>query len=273
MVCRCAGSSPASGTTVTVTNYGGQNKKAFNVKYIANDDVTKDEAWAIKFPIGLIKTYQPLTITVQDTGSGSGIGHQYTCLAKSKPNDVTQSAEWTPECFFFGSAGKVGTDLAENFNFYFMAPSYANFPTTAGKEESNTEYLLYLGISEFNMAMTEGGLVHDLAIEVTSSSTVRWCLPGDAAYRGGAKGCDEFSEADAQNFYDMTTADRLLNDATIFPTQAAVDGGADRYTGGQGGMVNPFLSLEDINTVLTRKAQECYGKGQKLNPVGWKCEV
>jgi hypothetical protein len=269
------GTTPATGMKVTLTDYGAINKKAFNVKYIANQDETseKDENFAIQFPIGLVKTFQPLTITVQDVGASSGVGHQYTCLAKSKPNAGNALAEWTPECFFFGSAGKAGQDIAENFNFYFMAPANPLFPSSNDKNEHPNEYLLYLGISQFNKARTDGGLEHNLAIEVSSSSTVRWCLPGDKAWRNGGNGCDTYDETDGLNFYTKATESRILTDTTIFPTQASVDDGADRSVGGKGGMVDPFLSLEDINDVLTKKAQECYRASKKLNPDGWKCEV
>jgi len=270
-----AGTDPnvPSGMTVVVTDYGSQNKKVLNIKYTANDaeQADKDNEWAIQVPLGLMKTFQPLHITVQDIGASSGIGHSYTCVAKQQASSTNAQKNWYPECFYFGSAASVRDDRNNNFNFYFMAGKNADFPQ--GRADLK-DYVLYLGVSEFNAART-GAAGHTMTIEISSVSAIRWCLPGDDAYKANGAGCDAFSLTDATNFWTKTASRSILENTVIFPTEQMVnDDPSKGSTGGQGGLVKPFISLEDVNTkvdLVVKNAKACFNSGKLLNPDTGKC--
>jgi hypothetical protein len=262
-----------TGMTVKMTDYGTQNKKVLNIRYVANDAETadKDNEWAIQVPLGLMKTFQPLHITVQDIGAGSGIGHSYTCVAKQQAGSSAGQAKWFPECFYFGSAAADNDDRNNNFNFYFMSKDNSKFP---GSRAAAQDYILYLGISEFNKART-GKAAHTLAVEITSASTIRWCLPGDDAWKSNGNGCDDFNLEDAKNFWAKTTSNQILTDTTIFPTEEMVKKNPDvGTTGGKGGLVKPFLSLEDVNAKVekvAKNARRCFAAKKSMNPDTGKC--
>jgi len=264
-----------SGMTVKVTDYGTQNKKAINIRYTANDNdaATRDNEWAIQVPLGLMATYQPLHITVQDIGASSGIGHSYTCVAKQQSNSANGQKNWYPECFYFGSAVSDRDDRQNNFNFYFMASKNTNFPGT-GKTDL-MDYILYLGVSEFKEAR-QGAASHTMAIEISSVSTIRWCLPGDDGYKTRGMGCDTFDKDIATSFWSRAASTSILANKEVFPTEKMVkDDASVGTTGGKGGLVKPFISLEEVNQkvdTVVKNARTCYTKKQLLNPDSGLCE-
>ena len=78
---------------------------------------------AIRVPIGLMRTYQPLRITVEDQGAQSGVGHEFTCIARTVPRSEAARAKYTPECFYYGTA-TAGGALEDKFQFFYVLPGY-----------------------------------------------------------------------------------------------------------------------------------------------------
>jgi len=269
----------STGERFAVTDYGELNRKVIKVLYTGND-VAKDEIsskFSMQVPIGLMKTSQPVHITVQDSGWGSTVGHSYTCVARVYTTN--QAKVWSPECFYFGSAAAGAVE--EKFRFFFVPPpeiTETNGLAEDGKTARNGEYLLYLGVDPFFQSTNAAGAgrTHSLVVDVQSSSTIRWCLPSaNRAYNqvvGGS--CPIFDDTDAHAFFKATMAEKILNEPCYFPTQKIR---ADKKLGNTGsaanlckvsgtkggGEVYPFLSMEDIQN----KVNSVYGPQGALNVV------
>jgi hypothetical protein len=233
-------------------DYGIQNKMKMSVQYLGNID---SKAYALQIPIGLIKTHQPLRITLEDTGAKSGVGHEFTCLARKVPRAETQQSDYSPECFYHGSAG-VDDTYAARFRFFFMLPQFTPFSMCNRKigdgqmPEVNKDYaschtdrstpwqsdaksglyypsegvqldeiMLYLAVDDYVQEDWQKGqpMVHTLTADISSTYPIQWCLEGQSAKDTNPKAVCPFDSANAKQFWYKATSGSVLGDYCVFP--------------------------------------------------------
>jgi len=283
----------STGERYTVTDYGDLNRKVIKILYTGNDVMKKDipEQFSMQVPIGLMKTSQPVHITVQDSGWGSTVGHSYTCVARMYATNAQKT--WSPECFYFGSAAQGWQE--EKFRFFFVPPSHitsGNGLTEGGVAAAkNGEYLLYLGVDPFFQATNASGAgrVHNLVVDVQSSSPIRWCLPSKDQFYTADRSCKAFDDTSAHAFFKATTAAKILDDRCFFPSaktkadsNVGPNGNAANLcvagNGKGGGEVYPFIAMEDIQKrvdaqpAIMNKVNECKNAQKLYDPAANACK-
>jgi hypothetical protein len=269
-----------------VTDFGLENKKRVEVKYLGNI-AKSNEAFALQIPVGVVRTYQPLRIVVEDQGHSSGVGHDFTCLMRRPPaataSDQVQM-KYMPECFYYGSASR--DDVQDRIKFYFVLPQYApqlgcggtkdtfsciQDRTKAGdangaafdKFQRGDEVLVYLAITDFGPLPKPQ--LHTLTMEVSSSMPVQWCMQGQPGYptaTGQQTGCS-FNGTEASQFWWATQTYQSLTDPCVFPLKGwqldACVKNDKSYTGRDIDM----LAVEDVVQEMdqfTKKSKECYNR-------------